>query len=871
MKTKITLLKSVACMLLFAQSAVCAAATVTNSPLHEMPNFSVTSATITSQPQSVNVCEGQTAQFTVIAEANGSSLSYLWRKNGVTIFDTANVSGTGTATLTILNVTERDAAAYSCVVRDGSGSLVTEVAYLNAAILSENGSTTCEGTATAISVETIGNNVQYQWYANTINSNTGGTILNGETSDIYIPSVEQSGTRYYYAVIYPEGYLECAAITSRPIAVNVGSTNPGTASQNQIVCPNSPAALSISGSFGDVQWQESADGITNWTNVYNGIGEDTPNFTTPNLTASMFYRAQVGNLTCGIEYSDVIAVTVTQTYTWTGSAGTDWNNTANWACSIIPTLNENVLIPAEPGNQPVVSSGIAYAKTLTIENGASITVESGKTLHVEGSVSVGNTGSLTIQNNASLIQDNDDTNSGVVTVIKNSNPLYRLDYTMWSSPVSGQQLQDFSTQTVASRFYEYKFDYDTNLEENVEQYFQVNPESNFQEAKAYLIRMPNGHATPGYNAGTQSIVYEGTFTGTPHNGTVAVAASVNGNRYTAVGNPYPSPISVTEFFSQNELVLEEDSAIYLWRKRNDSTATSYATLTKAGCVANDAVGGGHEQVDFYTGENENWTLSQGQGFIVKTAQSPSTPNIVFANTMRRPAAAEQGFFRTGQSATSRLWLNLTHNRDFSQTAVAYMAGATNDIDYGYDGQRLNEGLNMSLYSLTQNKTLAIQARPAFTNQDMVQLGFVATAAGEYTITLDHAEGVFTRGQSIYIKDNTLGTTTPLTNAYTFTTEAGTFNNRLEVVYVTAEALNTNNPALDANDVIVYKDGASININSGVASMSNVTIYDMGGRKLYSKNDVNATQFAVPGLQAQQQVLVIEVNTDKGKISKKIVY
>jgi hypothetical protein len=341
-----------------------------------------------------------------------------------------------------------------------------------------------------------------------------------------------------------------------------------------------------------------------------------------------------------------------------------------------------------------------------------------------------------------------------------------------------------------------------------------------------------------------------------------------------VGNPYPSPINLSEFFDQNETVLEEGTALHLWRKRNDSTATSYATLTLAGCIANDARGGGEEQLLFYSGDADDWVVSQGQGFIVKTAETPSTTNIVFTNSMRKaaPASGSQGFFRTGPAAVSRLWLNLTSGqRGFSQAAVAYVEGATTGIDYAYDGERINEGQNLTLYTIAQNKNLAIQARPAFNANDVVALGFAATSTGEYTIALDHTEGVFNNGQAIYLKDNLLNIITPLTDAYTFTSEAGTFNARFEIVYSAQDALGTTNPAFDANSIIVYKDGAGINVNSGIASMTNINVYDMGGRTLYTKNDINAAQMTIPGLQAQQQVIIVEVVTEKGKTSRKIVF
>ena len=106
--------------------------------------------------------------------------------------------------------------------------------------------------------------------------------------------------------------------------------------------------------------------------------------------------------------------------------------------------------------------------------------------------------------------------------------------------------------------------------------------------------------------------------------------------------------------------------------------------------------------------------------------------------------------------------------------------------------------------------------------------------------------------------------------YIFTSEAGTFNARFEVVYTT-EALGTDAPQLNANSVIVFKEGNTININTGTASMNGVTIYDIRGRQLYSKSGINATQSIVSGLQVEQQVLIIEIDTGKGKVSKRIVF
>ena len=311
----------------------------------------------------------------------------------------------------------------------------------------------------------------------------------------------------------------------------------------------------------------------------------------------------------------------------------------------------------------------------------------------------------------------------------------------------------------------------------------------------------------------------------------------------------------------------------MWRKKNNSLVTSYATLTLAGYTANPSLGGGAEQADYYTSQNSEWLLSQGQGFLVRTAQEPTSTSLSFTNSMRRaaPLSGTQAFLRTGQNTMSRLWLNMVGNEtDFSQAAVAYIDGATLDLDYGYDGAQVNDG-GIAIYSLAANTNLAIQARPEFTDNDIVTLGYKATAAGQYTINLDHTDGIFASGQDIYLKDAVMGVTRNLTNhAYTFTTEEGTFTNRFTIVYSTS-ALGTDNPELTANNVMVYKEGTAINISTGTATMTGVSVYDIRGRKLYGKDAINSTKTTITDLQAQQQVLIVEISTDKGIVSKKIVF
>jgi len=86
-----------------------------------------------------------------------------------------------------------------------------------------------------------------------------------------------------------------------------------------------------------------------------------------------------------------------------------------------------------------------------------------------------------------------------------------------------------------------------------------------------------------------------------------------------------------------------------------------------------------------------------------------------------------------------------------------------------------------------------------------------------------------------------------------------------------EILGSGTPQLNANNVIIYKDGNSINITTGTTLMTGVSIYDTRGRLLLNQANINSTTTAITKLQLQQQVIIVEITTAKGKVSKRIVF
>ena len=103
----------------------------------------------------------------------------------------------------------------------------------------------------------------YQWYSNTTNSNSSGTLINGATDSIYTPSVNSLGTVYYYCIITQSG-LNCAVIS---LAAGVTITAPPVftaqpLSTQSLCIGGTPSNLSVAYSGGNTtvlyQWFENA-------------------------------------------------------------------------------------------------------------------------------------------------------------------------------------------------------------------------------------------------------------------------------------------------------------------------------------------------------------------------------------------------------------------------------------------------------------------------------------------------------------------------------------------------------------------------------------------------------------------------------------
>lgn len=516
-----------------------------------------------------------------------------------------------------------------------------------------------------------------------------------------------------------------------------------------------------------------------------------------------------------------------------GTGGGNWSAGTTWAGGIVPETNDNVNIV---GSDAVNSTGTRNCNQLSITSGSSLTVAGGSLTVKNGII---NNGTITIENNANLVQTAlADTNSGSGTAIvkRNSASIQLYDYTLWSSPVAGQDLRTFSNSTLVNRFYTYN--------STTNQYNAVDFSSpvNFAPATGYLIRAPNTWAAATPNT------FNGVFTGILNNGNQGLSSLIP-NQFYATGNPYPSTISAEAFYTENASA----GTLYFWRRTNGNiSTTAYATLNRAGSTTTSF------------GLTPSVDIAVGQGFIV----SPGATTLSFKNAMRSSNTSAT-FLRTTENR-SRFWLNLSSSTGaFCQTMVAYMPEATSGFDNAIDGKYINDA-PIALTSIINAEEYTIQGRALpFATLDTVPLGFKTNAAGNYTIAIDHVDGLFSSGQAIYLKDNLLNTVNNLSaGSYSFASAIGTFNSRFEVVY--QSTLAEINPTFTANSVIAFSENGEIRINSGSTIMELVRMYDLQGRLLVEKKQINSSETKL-STTATNQVLLLEITAANGtKVTKKII-
>jgi hypothetical protein len=414
----------------------------------------------------------------------------------------------------------------------------------------------------------------------------------------------------------------------------------------------------------------------------------------------------------------------------------------------------------------------------------------------------------------------------------------------------------------------------------------------------YIVRGPSGtslNSTPSD--------YPATFAGVPNNGSVTVPITkgsytgadypgTNGTIITnyddnmnLVGNPYPSAINAHDFLAANANI---EGSIQVWThgtQLSNAIASPYYgsfaySYTSADYITYDALGASSGPSTF------NGYIGAGQAFFVKMLDAAAGTMVTFTNAMRSKGYTNNKFYRIRNPQVTeptvvdsspverhRIWLDLIAPTGTTvRTLVGYIEGATLDKDRMYDAYSDYEN-DQNFFSLIDKEIMTIQGRPLpFDVNDAVPMGVAIPKTGNYTIAIGAVDGLFEdRQQTIYLEDKLLNVVHNLSaSPYTFSIVKGIVKDRFVLRYT--NPLGTINFKDLDNSVVVAASKEQIKIKSFIEDIKSITIYDVLGRELYTKDNVNAMEFFVNGIAISQQALIVKMTLANGlTVTKKIVY
>ena len=511
-------------------------------------------------------------------------------------------------------------------------------------------------------------------------------------------------------------------------------------------------------------------------------------------------------------------------------------------------------------NENHTLSATVNSCSCTISSGKTVTIPDGNTLGLVFDYS--GSGTLILENNAALYQSEDQvSNSGIIRLKRKTTPILITDYTYWSSPVSSQKLIDFSPDTASDKFYSFDAFSNSWVNELATNVMSV--------GKGYIIRGPQTFSE------TVAARHEAVFIGVPNNGEISVPISIS-DTSNLIGNPYPSAINADLFINRNKGIM--DGTIYLWTHntaitKNVYTADDYAVYNLLGGIGTSAAANSGVNNTIPDGK-----IASGQSFFV-TSINGGGPAI-FDNSMR-VVGQNANFFKSSspkklksnEIEKHRIWLNLSNAEGaFKQILIGYATGATNDFDSSFDGKSLDGNQYLDFYSINQDKNLVIQGRALpFEETDEIRLGFRSTLEGTFRIKIDQTDG-FLSNKNVFIEDKLNNSTVNITNeSYVFTTVLGTFDNRFVLRY-TDKFLTSDEFVKDNESVFVSSKNKQLLINSTKELIDEVTIYNLAGRKIYQKKEINAANLSVLNLLVGHQVVIVKLLLQDGySVTKKVMH
>ncbi|NHN27172.1 hypothetical protein FIA58_015930 [Flavobacterium jejuense] len=554
-------------------------------------------------------------------------------------------------------------------------------------------------------------------------------------------------------------------------------------------------------------------------------------------------------------------------------------------CSNTTTWNGLVWSDGTPTiTTPVVINGDYNTNLNSSFSCCNLLVNSGFVLNIDDSDyivvnnEVVNNGTLNVKNNGSLIQINDiDANVGSISYERVAN-IRLQDYVFWSSPIKNFNVDAISPLTPAGKIF--KWDPVFANPNGAQGYWINTPSEIMTPGLGYIVRGPSTFTNTAQdftvvfengapNNGIISIpISRGNYTGTDYTGANTVTITRFDDNWNLIGNPYPSSINALDFLNLNSTKIE--GAVRIWTHGTLPTGANsnpfYGNYASNYSVTDFIVYNGTGTVSGPSGFNGY--IAGGQGFMVLMNDgATTTDNIEFNNSLRSETYLNSQFYRANTSSDekSRIWLDLSNDAAISdRTLIGYVEGATNSKDRLYDAFTKVDFNQQRIYSFIGNDKMLIQGFGLpFSEEDIIPLGINIPIAGNYSISIHAVDGLFSDKQ-VFVEDLQLHTITDISNQpYTFYSEVNQINDRFLLKFTNSILSNTNFDI--SSNAIIVSGIDQLDIESKNEKIKDIVIYDVLGRELTEKRNVNSQKCEVNTLVKSNTTLFIRITLENNQV------
>ncbi|WBX77500.1 Ig-like domain-containing protein [Tenacibaculum ovolyticum] len=564
------------------------------------------------------------------------------------------------------------------------------------------------------------------------------------------------------------------------------------------------------------------------------------------------FKDALNNNYAGI--SDATSLNFTSQANQTNSyavASGNWSVPSNWSLGRLPISTDNVNVGTNTINLDVSNVTI---NDLSISIGGAFNILSGQSITIEGNLN--QNGTLNILSNAS--------NSGSLIVKGNHTGISNVDYhrylsTNWhliASPITGKNISDFTGNLNTSGNKYSIAPYQNNVVSASRWNYYTTAAGSNNIATAGTFTIGKGYSIQKNTGGTLN--FSGTLNTTDKTFPITDGGdNPAGNRWNLVGNPFTASLNGSNAAdaANNFLKVNIDAGnldpsragLYLWN------GTTYVEKS-----VDDAA--------FY--------IAPGQGFFVHAPDAGGT-SVSFTEAMETHQTGNI-FLRGSGKSYPEIVLNINEGKNSSSTKIRYINNKTKGLDPGSDvGTFTGTNASFKVFShlIDNNKGIdfAIQALP---NQDyestIIPIGLKAKAGKAVVFSAEVSN--LPNGIEMYLEDRVNNTFTNLSKEdYTITLKTNTNSIGQFYIHTSAKNLEAIDVTQNLESVSIYKSANNTLTVAGLqTNKASVNVYSILGQKVISTALKSSGSHVIQLPKAATGVYIVELNSNLGKISKKII-